>query len=169
MYRWVCDIFLWVLPCSWWLQVAVLLILNRRIGMCPAAAAVLYAKLVIAKHWQAHKQRCFGKYNKRNTLTCTVCHSLDFKGSWKLRSAMHNPAILPHHSWKSKTSVTPMGVDVLGDSKKKEWKPGPDYEKVVQGWQRCNTAFNCDFSRFKYLWGLISLGYAEKSLWFIHC
>jgi len=28
----------------------------------------------------------------------------------------------------------PTGADVFGDSEKKEWKPRPDYEKVVQGW-----------------------------------
>lgn len=29
----------------------------------------------------------------------------------------------------------PVGVYLFGDSKKKEWKPGPDYKKVVQGYK----------------------------------
>lgn len=162
---------LWRFPLSsaMFLVASVLLISNRRTGMHPVAAVVLYAKLGTALHWQARKQHRFGKCSKRNSLTCTVCHSRDFKGSWKPSSATHNPAVLPHHSWKSKTRIMPTGVDVFGDTKKKEWKPGPDYKQAVQGWQGYNTAFSCDFSRFKYLWGLVSLGCAEKSLWFIHC
>jgi len=30
-------------------------------------------------------------------------------------------------------------VDAFGDSMKKEWKPGRDYEKVEWGWQ----GYNC--------------------------